>query len=85
MAVRSVLEDHETTVLELERVVSSIEDRISELEHKISRVSETKVVLEDIKVAGRLHDDLKRKVTNLDQWSDDLAQSFNIVEDRVAR
>ena len=50
-----MLEDHETAVLELERVVSSIEDRISELEHKISRVSETKVVLEDIKVAGRLH------------------------------
>ena len=41
-------------------------------------------MLEDIKVAGRLHDDLKRKVTNLEQWSDDLAQSFNIVEDRVA-
>ena len=33
VAVRSVLEDHETAVLELERVVSSIEDRMSELEH----------------------------------------------------
>ena len=38
VAVRSVLEDHETAVLELERVVSSIEDRISELEHKVSGV-----------------------------------------------
>ena len=28
VAVRSVLEDHETAVLELERVVSSIEDRV---------------------------------------------------------
>ena len=38
VAVRSVLEDHETAVLELERVVSIIEDRISELEHKVSGV-----------------------------------------------
>ena len=38
VAVRSVLEDHETAVLELERVVSSIEDRISECEHKVSGV-----------------------------------------------
>ena len=38
VAVRSVLEDHETAVLEQERVVSSIEDRISELEHKVSGV-----------------------------------------------
>ena len=38
VAVRSVLEDHETAVLELERVVSIIEDRIGELEHKVSGV-----------------------------------------------
>ena len=38
VAVRSVLEDHETAVLELERVVPSIEDRISELKHKVSGV-----------------------------------------------
>ena len=35
VAVRSVLEDHETAILELERVVLSIEDGISELEHKV--------------------------------------------------
>ena len=40
VAVRSVLEDHETAVLEQERVVSSIEDRISQLELKVSEVSE---------------------------------------------
>ena len=38
VAVRSVLEDHETAILELERVVSSIEDRMSELERKVSGV-----------------------------------------------
>ena len=35
VAVRPVLEDHETAILELERVVWSIEDRISELERKV--------------------------------------------------
>ena len=40
VAVRSVLEDHETAILELECVVSSIEDRISELEEKVSGVWE---------------------------------------------
>ena len=38
VAVSSVLEDHETAVLELERVVSRIEDRISELQRKVSGV-----------------------------------------------
>ena len=36
--MRSVLEDHETDVLELERVVSCVQDRISELEHRVSGV-----------------------------------------------
>ena len=38
LAVRSVLEDHETAVLELERVDSSIEDRISQLELQRARL-----------------------------------------------
>ena len=106
VAGRSVLEDHETAVLELERVVSSIEDCISELELQVSRVSDmldkrerdfgelTKVVLEDIKVAGLLHDDLKRKVlhveqqvesrvTRLEQWCTEITTTLNDVEGRV--
>ena len=77
--MRSVLEDHETAVLELERVVSSIEDRISELELKVSEVSEklemrerdfgklTTFVFEDNKVSDQLHDDLKKKVLHTEQ------------------
>ena len=93
-------------VLDLERVVSSIEDRISELELKVSEVSEelemkgrdfgelTTFVLEDVKVADQLHDDLKKKVlhveqqvesrvTRLEQWGNDITTNLNDVEARV--
>ena len=50
----------------------------------------TKFVLEDIKVAGRLHDDLKVKVLHVDQqvtslveWSNDITTTLNDVEGRV--
>ena len=50
----------------------------------------TKFVLEDIKVAGRLHDDLKVKVLHVDQqvtslveWSNDISTTLNDVEGRV--
>jgi len=50
----------------------------------------TKVVLEDIKVAGRLHDDLKVKVLHVDQqvtslveWSNDITTNLNDIEARV--
>ena len=50
----------------------------------------TKFVLEYIKVAGRLHDDLKVKVLHVDQqvmhlveWSNDITMTLNDVEGRV--
>ena len=50
----------------------------------------TKFVLEDIKVAGRLHDDLQVKVLHVDQqvtslveWSNDITTTLNDVEGRV--
>ena len=64
VAVRSVLEDHETAVLELERVVSSIEDRISELEHKVSGVccdSEKRQL-----VVAELQDNFERFMVQVD-------------------
>ena len=50
----------------------------------------TKFVLEDIKVAGRLHDELQEKVLHVDQqvtslveWSNDITTTLSDVEGRV--
>ena len=68
VAVRSVLEDHETAFLELECVVLSIENRISELEHKVVLINTMKAAFEQFRHA------------TLSQWNDTKWQTLEEVD-----
>ena len=86
-------------VVELENrfqwLSASVNEHLSEFRVNLQRRGRdfdelTKFVLEDIKVAGRLHDDLKVKVLHVDQqvtslveWSNDITTNLNDIEARV--
>ena len=125
VAVRSVLEDHETAILELERQVEllekwvrdadtfetaflELETRVEEMEKRLRDTEpfvavvaqlETRVEkMEQLEVqfvklwglanltevvVAELRTKFESRVTNLEQWSDTVAESLCAVQDRV--
>ena len=65
-----------------------LSERVNDRGRELMQFSD--FVLEDIKVGGRLHDDLKVKVLHVDQqvtslveWSNDITTNLNDIEARV--
>ena len=126
VAVRSVLEDHETAILELERQVEllekwvrdadtfktaflELETRVAEMEKRLRDTEpfvavvaqlETRVEkmeqleIQFVKLWGlanltevmvaELRKKFESRVANLEQWGDTIAESLNVVQNRVA-
>ena len=121
VAVRSVLEDHETAILELEMQVEllekwmrdadtfetaflELETRVEEMEQRLRDTESFVAVVAQLEtrqlevqfvnlwglanltevVVAELRKKFESRVTNLEQWGDTIAESLNVVQNRVA-
>ena len=93
VAVRSVLEDHETAILELERQVELLENlaRVAQLETRVEKMEQLEVQFVQLwglaklteVVVAELPKRFESRVTNLEQWGDTIAENLNAVQYRV--
>ena len=94
VAVRSVLEDHETAILELETrgrdtepfvaVVAQLETRVENMEQlEVQFVQLWGLAKLTEQVVAELPKKFESRVTNLEQWGDTVAESLNAVQDRA--